>query len=152
MIRLRPHHLLCMLTYAGRGYTPRFTSGMDDLIRRLGSGEEIRIIDGPDDICAPWLEEAAAQAEGDAAIRAPHCHEARITSRDQHAASDIAALLGREIPAGSSLRLDAILIARLREAFQGNVIRSGCTACEWKDFCDSLSAGDFAGCRLQAQP
>jgi hypothetical protein len=38
----------------------------------------------------------------------------------------------------------------LRQAFRDNVIRSGCVACEWKDFCDSLSAGDFAGCRLTA--
>src|SRR5260221_2372058 len=83
MIRLRPHHLLCMLTYAGRGYTPRFTSGMDDLMRRLGSGEEITLIDGPDDICRPWLDEADSNAE----IRAPHCHEDRIGRRDNRAAT-----------------------------------------------------------------
>ena len=82
MIRLRPHHLLCMLTYAGRGYTPRFTSGMDDLIHRLGQGEEILLIEGPDDICLPWIDEAAEGAD----IREPHCHEARITGRDQRAA------------------------------------------------------------------
>jgi len=168
MIRLRPHHLLCMLTYAGRGYTPRFTSGMDDLIARLGGGEEILLIDGPDDICAPWLEEArleearlneaagsiaaekAAAIQGGGEIRAPHCHEDRITQRDQKATADIAALLQQELKTGSRLRLDAALIARLRHAFRDNIIRSGCTACEWKDFCDSLSAGDFTGCRLQA--
>ncbi len=152
MIRLRPHHLLCMLTYAGRGYTPRFTSGMDDLIARLGAGEEIVIVTGPDDICAPWLTEIAenAVASHKTEIRAPHCHEARITGRDQKAAHDVGQLLGQEITAGRSLHLDAALIARLRQAFRDNVIRSGCAACEWKDFCDSLSAGDFAGCRLIA--
>ncbi|HVI88207.1 MAG TPA: DUF1284 domain-containing protein [Dongiaceae bacterium] len=153
MIRLRPHHLLCILTYAGRGYTPRFTSGMDDLIARLGAGEEITIVTGPDDICAPWLDEAAGNAipPSKTEIRAPHCHEPRITGRDQKAAGDVGRLLEQEITAGSSLRLDATLIARLRQAFQDNVIRSGCAACEWKDFCDSLSAGDFAGCRLTAE-
>ncbi|HVJ32856.1 MAG TPA: DUF1284 domain-containing protein [Terriglobia bacterium] len=164
MIRLRPHHLLCMLTYAGRGYTPRFTSGMDDLIARLGGGEEILLIDGPDDICAPWLEEArldgaagsiaaekAAAGQAGTEIRPPHCHESRITQRDQKAAADIAALLQQEIKAGGRLRLDAALIARLRHAFRDNVIRSGCAACEWKDFCDSLGATDFLGCRLQAR-
>jgi hypothetical protein len=146
MIRLRPHHLLCMLTYAGRGYTPRFTSGMDDLIRRLGSGEEITVIDGPDDICAPWLGEVSCNPES----RQPHCHEPRITGRDQRAAADISALLGQEITSGSRLRLDAELLQRLRQAFQAGGIRSGCQGCEWKDFCDALSAGDFTGCRLQA--
>lgn len=152
MIHLRPHHLLCMLTYAGRGYTPRFTSGMDDLIARLGTGEEITIVDGPDDICAPWLAEAAevTTTENTSEMRAPHCHEARISGRDAKAAGDVGRLLGQEITAGSRLRLDAALIARLRRAFRDNAIRSGCTACEWKDFCDGLSAGDFAGCRLTA--
>jgi hypothetical protein len=151
MIRLRPHHLLCMLTYAGRGYTPRFTSGMDDLIARLGAGEEITIVDGPDDICAPWLAEAAAAATDETEIRAPHCHEGRITARDAKAADDVGSLLARRITAGSNLHLDAGLIDRLRQAFRDNVIRSGCAACEWKDFCDMLSAGDFAGCRLSAR-
>jgi len=146
MIRLRPHHLLCMLTYAGRGYTPRFTSGMDDLIRRLGAGEEILIVEGPDDICAPWLDEAGA----DATIRSPHCHEPRITGRDQQAAADISRLLSSEIAPGSRLRLDADLLGQLRSAYRADTIRSGCIACEWKDFCDNLSAGDFAGCRLTA--
>jgi len=160
MIRLRPHHLLCMLTYAGRGYTPRFTSSMDDLIQRLGNGEEIDLIDGPDDICAPWIAEMGIAEMGIAEagikepgshtdIRAPHCHEARITGRDQRAAADIAQLLGRDLAIGSRLRLDADLLNRLRNAYRADTIRSGCGGCEWKDFCDSLSASDFAGCRLQ---
>jgi hypothetical protein len=136
-----------MLTYAGRGYTPRFTSSMDDLIRRLGEGEEIILVDGPDDICAPWLDEAGLDA---ADIRQPHCHETRITGRDQRASADITQLLGRTITAGGKLRLDVDLLSRLREAYRADTIRSGCTGCEWKDFCDSLSVGDFAGCRLQA--
>ena len=147
MIRLRPHHLLCMLTYAGRGYTPRFTSGMDDLITRLGAGEEIVLVDGPDDICAPWVAEAADGAD----IRAPHCHEPRVTTRDDAAARDVGRLLDQAVSSGSRLRLNAALLARLREAYQADTIRSGCTACEWKPFCDSLSTADFAGCRLTAR-
>ncbi len=135
-----------MLTYAGRGYTPRFTSGMDDLMRRLGSGEEITLIDGPDDICRPWLDEADSNAE----IRAPHCHEDRISGRDVRAAADIGALLGRSMNAGSTLRLDAALLAKLRTAYRADTIRSGCSGCEWKSFCDGLSADDFAGCKLNA--
>jgi hypothetical protein len=126
---------------------------MDDLIRRLGDGEEILLIDGPDDICAPWIDEAAIEAAAtgaSAGIREPHCHEARIIGRDQHAAHDIGQLLGHDIATGSRLRLDAALLDRLRAAYRSNAIRSGCAGCEWKDFCDSLSASGFAGCRLQA--
>jgi hypothetical protein len=119
---------------------------MDDLMRRLGAGEEILLIEGPDDICAPWIDEATGNAE----IRAPHCHEPRITGRDQRAAADIGNLLGRSLGTGSSLRLDIALLAQLRKAFHSDAIRSGCGGCEWKSFCDDLSAADFAGCRLSA--
>jgi hypothetical protein len=117
---------------------------MDDLMRRLGGGEEITLIDGPDDICAPWLDEATGGAD----IRAPHCHEDRISGRDARAAADIGALLGRPMSSGATLRLDAALLAKLRNAFQRDTIRSGCGGCEWKSFCDDLSAADFASCRL----
>lgn len=144
MIRLRPHHLLCMLTYAGRGYTPRFTLNLDDIIRRLGSGEEIEIVSGPDDICAPWLHEAETVSD----IRTPHCHESRIAGRDDRATSDISKLLQRQITPSSRLRLTANLISHLRQAYQAETIRTGCDGCEWKSFCDSLSASGFADCKL----
>lgn len=150
MIRLRPHHLLCVLTYAGRGYTPRFTSSMDDLIQRLGRGEEVAIVDGPDDICAPWLLEPllAEETENAAEIRKPHCYEQRIADRDSHAAADIGKLLGYEITTDVTLRLTADLMPRLREAFKAGLVRGACIGCEWKSFCDGLSAADFADCRL----
>ncbi|MET1027263.1 MAG: DUF1284 domain-containing protein [Dongiaceae bacterium] len=137
-----------MLTYAGRGYTPRFTSGMDDLIARLGQGEEITVIAGPDDICLPWLTDPEKPVGPDALQ--PHCHEPRITGRDRHAAADIGRLLDLPIETGTSLRLDGDLLARLRRAFQDGSIRTGCAGCQWQSVCDDLSRHDFQGCRLSA--
>ncbi len=152
MIRLRPHHLLCVLTFAGRGYTPRFTLGLSDIVARLSQGEEIVIVEGPDDICAPWLLETEPACNdltlGDGRKR--HCHEPRIIERDRRAAADIGILLNRPISPGTRLHLTADLIARLRTAFQAGTIRSGCAACEWKGFCDQLSNTDFQGCLLKA--
>ncbi len=148
MIRLRPHHLLCMLTYAGRGYTPRFISGMADLIARLGQGEEIVVVAGPDDICRPWLTDPEKPTDPDALQ--PHCHEPRIDGRDRHAAADIGRLLNLPIETGTRLRLDRDLLARLRDAFRDGSIRSGCAGCQWQSFCDDLSQQDFQGCRLTA--
>ncbi len=36
-IPLRPHHLLCTLSYSGHGYSAEFTARMDALVARLRS-------------------------------------------------------------------------------------------------------------------
>ncbi|WP_292282104.1 DUF1284 domain-containing protein, partial [Mesorhizobium sp.] len=61
-VRLRAHHLLCLLTYVGKGYSPAFTANYDVVVKRLAGGEDILIVSGPDDICAPLLSESE-----------PHC-------------------------------------------------------------------------------
>lgn len=54
MIRLRPHHLLCIRKYTGHGYDARFTQHMDELVSNLGQNPqtEIRLVRGCDDLCA----------------------------------------------------------------------------------------------------
>src|SRR4051794_14584578 len=54
-VRLRPHHLLCLLTYVGEGYSPDFVDNLDYVSRKLLQGEDVLLVDGPDDICAPVL-------------------------------------------------------------------------------------------------
>ena len=48
-VRLRPHHLLCLLTYVGKGYSPAFTANYDAIAMRIEQGEELLIVSGPDD-------------------------------------------------------------------------------------------------------
>ena len=93
-IRLRPHHLLCLLTYIGKGYTPAFTANYDVVVARLNAGDDVLVVDGPDDICAPMLNEGH------------HCFNASITQRDAQAAADVEGLLGVRIVAGARLTLD----------------------------------------------
>ena len=137
-VRLRPHHLLCVLTYVGRGYSPGFTANMTRVAERLGAGEDIELIAGPDDICAPLL------ADPD-----PHCHRPSITERDRAAARDLSGLLGFEIRTGARLVLDENVIHRLRAAFASGTSRSACTGCEWVDLCGSIAASGFDGAILQ---
>src|SRR3954453_22802050 len=54
-VRLRPHHLLYLLTYVGEGYTPAFVHNLDHVSRKLMLGEDVLLVEGPDDICAPVL-------------------------------------------------------------------------------------------------
>ena len=56
ILRFRPHHLLCMLTYKGNGYSKSFVENFDLLIERMNaSSVTLEICKGPDDICAPRL-------------------------------------------------------------------------------------------------
>jgi len=136
-VRLRAHHLLCLLTYVGKGYTPAFTANYDKVVERLAAGEGALIVSGPDDICAPLLDDLD-----------PHCLGESASERDRLAARDVGDLLGRPILAGARLELDAAALARMRQAFSSGKTRAACPGCEWFDLCGTVAAGKFRGARL----
>ena len=76
-LALRAHHLLCMLTYAGRGYSPDFVRNFDHITARLAAGAPITLVHGPDAICAPLC----CGPDGNNA----HCHQASAQARDAQA-------------------------------------------------------------------
>jgi hypothetical protein len=134
-IRLRAHHLLCLTTYVGRGYTPAFTDNYDALVLRLMAGEPVELVEGPDDICQPLLKEDA-----------PHCHNESVIERDRLAAESLFPLLTRD--AEGRLILSAELVLELRTAFRGGDVRQACAGCEWSGLCDSVAGSGFDGVRL----
>lgn len=138
-LALRAHHLLCMLTYVGKGYSPEFTHNFDGLASRLAAGEEVFLVEGPDAVCAPLCESEGACA---------HCHGADVRVRDQRAAQALAPLLGGPLGAGSRLRLDAALLARLRAAYARGQLRGACASCAWADLCASIASTGYEGVRL----
>lgn len=137
-IRLRAHHLLCLLTYVGKGYSPAFTANYDAIAERLSRGEDILLVSGPDDICAPLLDEPE-----------PHCLGESVIERDQLAARDVGDLLDRPIQAGVRLHLDAAVLARMREAFSGGGVRKACGGCEWNELCSAIAAGGLPDTKVQ---
>jgi|GEM_PF-167289 len=136
-VSLRPHHLLCMLTYLGKGYTADFISNYNQIVKRLNKGEPIRLVGGPDDICQPMLQEASC-----------HCHTGNVRERDRLAAAEIGKVLGCSLETGSGLRLTGGQLAVLRRAFLEGSIRSGCAGCEWQELCTGIARNGFRGCRL----
>ena len=138
-IRLRPHHLLCMLTYVGEGYSAAFIENYDAVIRRMGEGESVAIVAGPDDVCAPLACESGA-----------HCHRSSVVGRDREAARDVGALLGIDIAVGTELQIHAGMLATLRAAFRTGRIRAACAGCEWTDLCTGVAQAAFPGVRLKA--
>lgn len=138
-VALRAHHLLCMLTYVGKGCSPEFTDNFDALASRLAAGEEVFLVEGPDAVCAPLCESAGACA---------HCHGAQVRARDRRAVQELAPLLGGAVGVGSRLRLDAALLARLRAAYSSGEIRGACADCGWAGLCARIASAGYEGARL----
>lgn len=120
-----------MLTYGGKGYTPAFAANFDAIIARLGASEDILIVAGPDDVCAPLLCEKDA-----------HCHNESVTKRDVLAAEAIS------IYPGETLTLTAERIAALRTAFASGTIRQACAGCEWHALCTEIADEGYGQTRL----
>ncbi|WP_435171683.1 DUF1284 domain-containing protein [Falsirhodobacter sp. 1013] len=108
-IKLRPHHLLFMLTYVGKEYSPVFVEICHRIAKRITDGEDIVVVKGPDGICAPLLDKRDA-----------HCYQAGVRDRDRQAAGDVGDLLGTVIAPGVLIHADPVLLVRaLRDSRQG---------------------------------
>lgn len=140
-IRLRAHHLLCMLTYVGKGYTPAFTANYDLIAGRLSRGEDIVIVEGPDDVCAPLLSEPEA-----------HCFNASVLERDAQAARDVGDLLGRRVGAGERIAPDTILLEKLQSGFAAGLTRTACAGCEWAELCTDIVGDAYASVKVGGPP
>lgn len=138
-IRLRAHHLLCMLTYVGEGYSKAFTANYDIIVERLGRGEDILLVVGPDDVCTPLLGDAD-----------PHCHRDSVLERDRLAAAAVGEIMAQPVEPGARLTLSASLIERMRTAFSTGASRAACAACEWSALCTRIADSDYPGARLEA--
>ncbi len=145
-VRLRGHHLLCLLTYKGKGYSPAFVANLDQVTERLTAGEEVLLVEGPDDVCAPLCQDGGGSEDE------PHCGLDRVRDRDRQALDAISALLNRPLRPGERLTLDRRTSARLRQAFRSGEIRPACAGCDWSDFCTSIAETGFADTYLHAAP
>ncbi|MHA7772698.1 DUF1284 domain-containing protein [Roseibium sp. M-1] len=136
-VTLRAHHLLCLMTYLGKGYTPAFVANYSRIVRRLNDGESVRLVRGPDDLCQPMLTEPAC-----------HCHNESVRLRDAQAAADVGTVLGVDLDTVEDVRLDADSVKQLRNAFAAGSVRTACTGCEWHALCSEVAQNGFRGCRL----
>ncbi len=141
-VRLRPHHLLCMLTYVGKGYTSGFVENYDRVAARLNAGaEDIELVDGPDDICEGLLCESHA-----------HCFNEGVVQRDETARLSVSVLLGATLTAGKRLQATPDFLAKMRLAFAAGEIRQACRGCQWIRLCDRIAASGFSGVKIGERP
>ncbi|MDR3425781.1 MAG: DUF1284 domain-containing protein [Alphaproteobacteria bacterium] len=142
-VKLRAHHLLCLLTYIGKGYTQAFVKNFDALVDRINRGAAIEIVSGCDDICA-----ALHDANGPVCDSGQHCLESKAVKRDQIARTAIAAALNLPLQTGSVLHWDATQYQILRSLFANGILRQACLSCPWQELCASVASEDFSGVRM----
>lgn len=131
-IRMRPHHLLCLLTYVGKGYSGAFIANMNKLVHRLRPGKDVVVVSDPDDICAPLPEPHQ--------IGKPHCTGKSVGERDRLAANDIGRFLGYRIAEDEKIILDFEFLHQMRQA---------CIDCEWSELCSSITLSGYAKTLIQ---
>lgn len=135
MVRLRPHHLLCMLTFSGRGYTPAFSENFRNILALISNGADIVLVSGPDDICKPML----------CGSEETHCYNQSVADRDHKALRVIRDRLIPDLSLGVAFRLDGTAISQLRVEFKSPSIRNACHGCQWFDFCTEIANDEYAG-------
>ena len=133
-----------MLTFVGKGYSPAFVENYRQIARRLSAGEAILVVAGPDDICAPLLEQGG---EADA-----HCHGTSVVERDRLAAAAVSAIAGRTVVPGARIVPDEALLERLRAAFRDGDVRTACGGCEWFGLCSHVAGQGYPGILVGVAP
>ena len=141
MITIRGHHFLCMLTYIGKGYTEAFTVNMTAVLQAIAAGEAFTIVDAPDSLCRPWIDECGAAGV--------HCFKADLAGKDADALVKVSQLLGRKLAVGLTMALSRQDIDALRHSFTfGQQSMLACIDCQWNSLCASVAAAGFQGCVL----
>ncbi|MEF9952144.1 MAG: DUF1284 domain-containing protein [Clostridium sp.] len=115
MIKLRPHHIMCLKFYKGVGYSEEFTKNMTQIHTALTTGDEvISLIDSHDDICSkcPSLKGSVCESEENIKVLDRNTlNYLDITSGKEYRYNDLA-----------SLR-DKVLDKELHQKI--------CSTCEW---------------------
>jgi len=121
MVRLRGHHLLCLLGYQGMGYSPEYVANMTAIHTRLRRTPDtpVEIVEGPDLLCQAFPADDPAQPV--------HCEEERVMWRD----AQILARLG--LRPGAVISWQEIL-DRIIEDVAVEDIPQFCHTCPWLSY------------------
>ncbi len=117
-IRLRGHHLLCLLGYHGMGYSPDFVNNMTAIYTQLRLKPQtlVTLIEGVDDLCGKFPSSQEY-----------HCEDDNIHERDCR----ILKRLGFQEENTLSWQ---IIQSRIALVFQPSDIDALCPSCSWRKY------------------
>lgn len=120
-VRLRPHHILCLRTFIGKGYDEAFVDNMYEVQDRIEErGAVIQLVKGCDDICVACPHRTDEACE----------FGASVDRKDTSVLSFLDLIAGTSIIASE---LGRMLEDRLQEISD---IRDVCSECDWNGLCN----------------
>lgn len=121
MLRLRPHHALCIQKYTGHGYDAAFTRHMDELVAELRRQPDtpVRLTEGCDDLC----------------LCCPNNADGVCATADKVRGMDEAVLRLCEYAYGQQLPWGELAGAASRRVFGTPDFETVCSDCEWYGLC-----------------
>ena len=119
MIRLRPHHGMCLAYFEGKGYSDGFTGNMQRMLEIFEKGTDVEMTVAGDEICkaCPNLQEGICLS------------------------ADLVENYDRKVLEACGLReKDRLTFREFVDNVQKNVIQSGkrseiCGNCQWNEIC-----------------
>ncbi|MEK3883209.1 DUF1284 domain-containing protein [Paenibacillus sp. PL2-23] len=117
-IKLRGHHLLCLLGYRGKGYSEGFCANMTGIYEtlRLRPETRIEVMEGPDSICEAFPSDQPS-----------HCHNDSVYEKD----AEVVARLGLEVGAADSW---LGICERVSSHVKPEDIGKICWNCRWEPY------------------
>lgn len=117
-IKLRGHHLLCLLGYRGMGYSEAFANNMTEVYKQLQQQPTtlVTIVSGPDDLCKCFPSD-----------QSNHCNTDHVHERDEM----IRKHLGLEID--DCLPWQQVL-DRVKSRVKPHHIPEWCATCPWLSY------------------
>ena len=118
-MRIRPHHLLCMGNYIGKGYSREFEINMSRVIAELKNRSVLTPVEGADDICAACPFDRRGVCET----------EEKVRRYDREVADRLGLVYGAEYEYEELARRVA------DEIYMTGDLTSICGDCEWHSLC-----------------
>ena len=133
VLHLRPHHLLCLQTFTGRGYSEEFVRHMTLVKRQLTRDPRtaIELVSGVDDLCAHCPNNADGQCTSDN----PALFDSKV-SRKLYSTGIISPDAASKDHPGKRPVLTGIPDAL---EISSSVLEECCPGCEWKELCLSIA-------------
>lgn len=118
MIKLRGHHLFCLIGFRGMGYSEAYATNMKKVHAQLRSAPHtpFQLIEGADDLCAKFP------------CNEPyHCDAARVAEQDQKFLEKLQLQIGDVVTWADVERRVQTLVTQ-------QVIHEVCFDCQWREY------------------
>lgn len=124
MIRFRGHHLICLNFFQGEGYSEDYVENLKQLLNRAEKGEEIEVVQGPDDVCR-----ACPSLKGDVCMHKEGADE-EINALDRQARSYLGIEPGQKVHwSGIKQKVAGV---------PGSWFENFCRGCDWENVCNRV--------------